>query len=167
MIKHGIIPKLVNLLKTPSFRAKTLKLLYHLSVEDRCKSMITYTDGVNILMGMVVNFPQPLLAKELAAVMVNLSYNTRNVELIIGNRGLNYLMDRLSSTRDPLLLKIIRNVSLWTFNQQQVSDDFYYYYLIFVLHLTNTVFSHRNWSHLKHSIDIVAFGRPILRFSLK
>lgn len=27
-------------------RAKTLKLLYHLSVDDRCKSMITYTEGL-------------------------------------------------------------------------------------------------------------------------
>lgn len=29
-------------------RAKTLKLLYHLSVDDRCKSMITYTEGTYI-----------------------------------------------------------------------------------------------------------------------
>jgi len=45
MLKGGIVPKLITLLKTPSFRAKTLKLLYHLSVDDRCKSMVTYTDG--------------------------------------------------------------------------------------------------------------------------
>ena len=46
MLKSGFVPKLINLLKTPTFRAKTLKLLYHLSVDDRCKSMFTYTDGV-------------------------------------------------------------------------------------------------------------------------
>ena len=45
MLKCGFVPKLINLLKTPTFRAKTLKLLYHLSVDDRCKSMFTYTDG--------------------------------------------------------------------------------------------------------------------------
>ena len=46
------------MLKTPALRARTLKLLYHLSVDDRCKSMITYTDAVPLLIGMVVNFPQ-------------------------------------------------------------------------------------------------------------
>jgi hypothetical protein len=121
MIKGGLVPKLISLLRTPPLRARTLKLLYHLSADDRCKSMITYTDGIPLLMGMVINFPQNLLARELAALMVNLSHNPRNVEIMISNRGLNYLMDRLGTTRDPLLLKIIRNLSQWTFNQQQVS----------------------------------------------
>ena len=49
MLKCGFVPKLINLLKTPTFRAKTLKLLYHLSVDDRCKSMFTYTDGATIM----------------------------------------------------------------------------------------------------------------------
>jgi hypothetical protein len=40
--------------------------------------------------------------------------------LQVSNRGLNHLMDRLSSHRDPMLLKIIRNISAWTFEQQQV-----------------------------------------------
>jgi len=29
-------------------------------------------------------------------------------------------MDRLADKRDPLLVKIIRNISMWTFNQQEV-----------------------------------------------
>lgn len=120
MLKAGYVAKLISLLKTPAYRAKSLKLLYHLSVDDRCKSMFTYTDGIPLLMGMVINFPQDYLAKELAALMVNLSLNSRNVEQMIANRGLNLLMDRLADKRDPLLLKIIRNISLWTFNQQQV-----------------------------------------------
>jgi hypothetical protein len=46
MINSGLVPRLVNLLKTPAFRARTLKLLYHLSVEDRCKAMYPYSDGM-------------------------------------------------------------------------------------------------------------------------
>jgi hypothetical protein len=119
MMRKGLVPKLINLLKTPNFRARVLKLLYHLSSDDRCKSMVTYTEGMSTLMGMVINFPQNNLPKELAALVVNLSYNARNAELMISNRGLNHLMDRLENTTDPLLLKIIRNLTLWTFNQQQ------------------------------------------------
>lgn len=29
-------------------------------------------------------------------------------------------MDRLADKRDPLLVKIVRNLSMWTFNQQEV-----------------------------------------------
>ena len=119
MVKCGIVPKLISLLKTPTFRSRTLKLLYHLSADDTCKSMVAYTDAIPLLMGMVINFPQNVLAKELAALMINLSHNSRNIELIIANRGLNHLMDRLSETRDCLLLKIIRNITQWTFSQQQ------------------------------------------------
>jgi hypothetical protein len=36
---------------------------------------------------------------------------------------LNHLINRLSSSRDPLLLKIIRNISAWTFNQQQTLEN--------------------------------------------
>lgn len=123
MVKASLMPKLVNLLKTASLRGRTLKLLYHLSVDDRCKSMFMYTDGVPMIMGMVINFPQPVLAKELAALAVNLSYNPGIAELMIANRGLSHLMDRLASTRDPLLLKIIRNISLWSFNVQRDLPD--------------------------------------------
>ena len=76
-----------------------MKLLYHLSVDDRCKSMINYTDGIPILMGLVINFPQDLLARELAALMINLSYNSRNVEQMISNKGLNLLIDRVADKR--------------------------------------------------------------------
>lgn len=123
MVKAGYIPKLISLLKTPSYRAKTLKLLYHLSVDDRCKAMIHYTDGINILMGMVINFPQDFLAKELAALMVNLSYNPKNIEQMIANKGLNLLMDRMAEKRDPLLMKIIRNISLWSYHVQEELGD--------------------------------------------
>jgi hypothetical protein len=123
LLKTGIIPKLVVLLKTPAYRGRTLKLLYHLTIDDRCKSMITYTEAIQLLMGMIVNFPQPQLPKELAAVMVNLSHNPKNVEQMIANRGVNYLMDRLDNTKDPLLLKIIRNISTWTYNQQKELEN--------------------------------------------
>lgn len=43
--------------------------------------------GVPILMGLVINFPQDYLARELAALMVNISYNPRNCEQMIQNKG--------------------------------------------------------------------------------
>lgn len=44
MVKGGLIPKLVELLKRPPYRARGLRLLYHMSIDDRCKAMFAYTD---------------------------------------------------------------------------------------------------------------------------
>ena len=59
MMRKGLVPKLIGLLKTPAFRARVLKLLYHLSSDDRCKSMVTYTEGMSILMGICLLYTSP------------------------------------------------------------------------------------------------------------
>ncbi len=120
MIRCGLVPRLVELLKTPPLRSRTLKLLYHLSVDDRCKEIFYQSDGISILMMMIIKFPQDHLTKELAALAVNLSLSEKNAEAMVSNRGLNHLMDRLFNTRDPLLFKIVRNISQWTQSLQEV-----------------------------------------------
>eukprot|EP00644_Phytophthora_capsici_P008094 jgi/Phyca11/554082/estExt2_Genewise1Plus.C_PHYCAscaffold_580193 len=129
LVRNSLIPKLVDLLKKPPFRALSLRILYHLSIDDRCKSMFTYTEAIPIVMQLVINFPQNIVAKELAALAVNLSHNARNAELMCQNRGLEALAARVFRTRDPLLMKVIRNISLWSYTLQEdlVSDKAYKY----------------------------------------
>lgn len=129
LVKNSLIPKLVELLKKPPFRALSLRILYHLSMDDRCKSMFTYTEAIPIVMQLVINFPQNMVAKELAALAVNLSHNGRNAELMCQNRGLEALVTRVLRTRDPLLMKVVRNISLWSYALQEdlVSDKMYKY----------------------------------------
>jgi hypothetical protein len=123
MIEAGHLPKTLTLLKTGAFRARALKVLYHFSVDNRCKSMIAYTDGIQLLMGLLINFPQPMLTRDLAGLAINLSWNPKNAELMVANHGLNHLMDRMENARDPLLMKIIRNISSWSFNMQQELEN--------------------------------------------
>nr|CCA26595.1 kinesinassociated protein putative [Albugo laibachii Nc14] len=124
LVKNSIIPKLVTLLKKPPFRASSLRILYHLSMDDRCKSMFTYTDALPIVMQLVINFPQHAVAKELAALSVNLSLNARNAEFMCQRGGLEALVKRVIRTRDPLLIKVVRNISRWTYRlQEDLTDD--------------------------------------------
>lgn len=60
---------------------------------------------------------------------VNLSHNARNAELMCQNRGLEALATRVFRMRDPLLMKVIRNISLWTYTLQEdlVSEKMYKY----------------------------------------
>ena len=94
MLKAGYVSKLLSLLKTAPYRAKALKILYHLSAEDTGKELVAVDNGVQLIMGLVLNFPNPILARELAALAVNLSHSPQNVELMVKNKGLNHLMDR-------------------------------------------------------------------------
>ena len=50
LVREGFIPKLVDLLKKPQFRHVSLKLLYHISMDDKCKSMFTYTDCIPMVL---------------------------------------------------------------------------------------------------------------------
>lgn len=120
MVKNSLIPKLVDLLKRAPFRALSLRILYHLSIEDRCKSMFTYTEAIPIIRQLVVHFPQNMVAKELVALAINLTHKSRNAELMCqGSGSLKQLVERVLRTRDPLLMKVIRNLSQWTFSIQE------------------------------------------------
>ena len=49
MNEVGLIPKLVEILKAPGFRALILKILYHLSLEDKTKATFTYTECIPLV----------------------------------------------------------------------------------------------------------------------
>ncbi|CAM9780427.1 unnamed protein product, partial [Phaeothamnion confervicola] len=118
MLRAGALPRLAELLKKAPYRARVLRLLYHLSAEDRCKAMFAYTEAVPIITQLVVNFPRQVLAGELAALAVNLSLHPRNAEGMAAQHGLRNLTDKAVATRDPLVMKIVRNLSQWTYNLQ-------------------------------------------------
>eukprot|EP00286_Rhodomonas_abbreviata_P029278 CAMPEP_0181300704 /NCGR_PEP_ID=MMETSP1101-20121128/7032_1 /TAXON_ID=46948 /ORGANISM="Rhodomonas abbreviata, Strain Caron Lab Isolate" /LENGTH=749 /DNA_ID=CAMNT_0023405959 /DNA_START=219 /DNA_END=2465 /DNA_ORIENTATION=+ len=111
LVKEGVVPKLVELLKRPQFRHVALKLLYQISMDDKCKSMFTYTECIPMIINMIQNFPERMVEKTLAALGVNLATNARNAEAMASPETLNALLSRLFQTKDPLLAKMLRNLS--------------------------------------------------------
>jgi hypothetical protein len=50
MVKAGLIPHLVELLgKNEEHRVLVLRLLYHLSIDDKSKSLFTFTDAIPLV----------------------------------------------------------------------------------------------------------------------
>ena len=74
MLESDALPKLFVLLRKSPLRGKTLRLLYHLSVDERCRKRMRNEDFLSILMQLIINFPRNHLAKELAAVAINVSF---------------------------------------------------------------------------------------------
>lgn len=111
MADHSMIPKLVELLKIAAFRPTVLKLLYHFSTDERCKSIFVCTDCIPLVLQMLVGYPDTVNSgsRELLGLAVNLATNSRNAEMMCGGDGLHMLFKRLFKTMDPILMKVIRN----------------------------------------------------------
>eukprot|EP00929_Paragymnodinium_shiwhaense_P014425 TRINITY_DN12232_c0_g3_i1.p1 TRINITY_DN12232_c0_g3~~TRINITY_DN12232_c0_g3_i1.p1 ORF type:complete len:806 (-),score=209.42 TRINITY_DN12232_c0_g3_i1:268-2685(-) len=111
LVESGIVKLLVDLLRKPPFRHIVLRLLYHFSMDDRCKSlMLYYQDGMTMLLQLVVHFPEQRVGKDLVALVVNLATHPRAAEVMMHSGLFPQVMLRVLKTRDPLLCKVIRHV---------------------------------------------------------
>jgi len=117
MVNRGMIPKLVELLKKPTYRVSVLRLLYHFSTDDQCKSIFICTDCIPLVLQLLLNYPENYSGadkggKELLALAVNLATNGRCAEMMCDGEGMNLLFRRLFKTMDSVLMKVIRNCSV-------------------------------------------------------
>ena len=111
MVKSGMLPRLVTLLSDSSNQNPVSCVLYHLSMDDKVKSMFTYTDAIPILMRIILQCTDEQVDLEIMALAINLAANKRNAQLICEGEGLRLLMQRAFSFQDPLIIKMIRNIS--------------------------------------------------------
>ena len=60
---------------------------------------------------MILENPTDRVEIELIALAINLAANRRNAQLICEGNGLRLLMRRAIKFKDPLLMKMLRNIS--------------------------------------------------------
>merc|ERR1719410_2453273 len=111
MMKSGMLPRLVTLLADQANQNPVSCVLYHLSMDDKVKSMFTYTDAIPSLMKLMLQCGEEQVDLEIMALAINLAANKRNAQLICEGNGLRLLMQRAFSYQDPLIIKMIRNIS--------------------------------------------------------
>ncbi|GAB1285622.1 Kinesin-associated protein 3 [Apodemus speciosus] len=111
MVQVGLLPKLTALLGNENYKQIAMCVLYHISMDDRFKSMFAYTDCIPQLMKMLFECSDERIDLELISFCINLAANKRNVQLICEGNGLKMLMKRALKLKDPLLMKMIRNIS--------------------------------------------------------
>lgn len=113
MIRVGLLPKLVKLLGQSEIKNKTtiLGLLYHLSMDDKVKSMFGNTDCIPMITDMILESTIDRPKRELIALCINLALNNRNAQLMLDNNRLQGLIRKAFHSQDPLIMKMIRNIS--------------------------------------------------------
>ncbi|XP_064483666.1 kinesin-associated protein 3-like [Ornithodoros turicata] len=109
MVRVGLLPKLVDLLRDPTSAPVVLCILYHISMDDRCKSHFTYTDCIPIIVKLLLHYIGECVPLEPAALAINLAASKRNAQLICEH--LDALVGQAFRHHDPVLMKVIRNIS--------------------------------------------------------
>lgn len=68
-------------MKEVTFQQVALGLLYHISQDDRHKSMFIYTDAVTVILDLLMRVEDLTTTPELIALAVNLTQNSRIAEV--------------------------------------------------------------------------------------
>ncbi|XP_043075994.1 kinesin-associated protein 3a [Puntigrus tetrazona] len=111
MVQADLLPKLTSLLGDEAQRQIAMCILYHISMDDRFKSMFAYTDCIPQVMKMLFDCGEERIDAELISFCINLAANKRNAQIMCEGNGLKMLMKRALKLKDPLMMKMIRNVS--------------------------------------------------------
>lgn len=111
MIRIGLLPKMVTFLSDEKHHEIVTKILYHMSIDDKVKSMFTYTEAVPLAIDMLMLNLNPKVDMDLIALCINLALNKRNATLMVDNNRLHTLMSRAFKYQDSLLMKLVRNIS--------------------------------------------------------
>uniref|UniRef100_A0A7N8YB68 Kinesin-associated protein 3a n=1 Tax=Mastacembelus armatus TaxID=205130 RepID=A0A7N8YB68_9TELE len=107
MVRASFVPKLSSLLG----KSARMCILYHISMDDRFKSMFADTDCIPQLMKMVFDRGEEKIDVELISLCINLAANKSNAQVMCEGTGLKMLMKRAVKLKDVLVMKMIRNLS--------------------------------------------------------
>ncbi|KAK9510832.1 hypothetical protein O3M35_005532 [Rhynocoris fuscipes] len=112
MVKVGFLQKLASLLNDERHLSTILKILYHLSMDDRVKAMFTFTNCLQKLIKMLISHdPKSDDYLTLVALSMNVALNQRCAETMCDNGNLEHLKQRALAYQDPYLMKVLRNLS--------------------------------------------------------
>ncbi|XP_038210626.1 kinesin-associated protein 3 [Zerene cesonia] len=119
MIKLNMLPKLIQFTSDDKHITLAMKILYHLSMDDRVKVMFTQSDCVKLLTDMLllnvnsdINCENgPGTTDVLLALCVNLAWNERAAQQMTSEGRLRELLARAFRHRNAMLMKLVRNLS--------------------------------------------------------
>lgn len=111
MIRVGLLPKLVQFMSDEKHHSIVIKILYHMSLDDKVKAIFTFTDCVPLLTDMLLLNLNKKSDVDLIALGINLALNRKCATKMCENNRLRDLIERTFKYRDAMMMKMIRNIS--------------------------------------------------------
>jgi Kinesin-associated protein (KAP) len=111
MVRVGLLPKLVQFMSDDKHHLIIIKILYHMSLDDKVKAIFNFTDCVHILTDMLLLNLNKKSDTDLVALGINLALDKKCAQKMCENKRLHDLIERTFKNCDSLMLKMIRNIS--------------------------------------------------------
>lgn len=114
MVRSGIVEQCVNIFKRPAgtCRPACVRVLYNISMDDRYKESTSdaFTTVAPMVTSLLVRSQGPI-DPELLALAINLTSSPVSAEVMAQRDVLKTLFQRVSTTMDPLLMKLVHNIA--------------------------------------------------------
>ncbi|XP_047192659.1 kinesin-associated protein 3-like isoform X1 [Scophthalmus maximus] len=176
MVRAGLVPKLSSLLADEGQRRLSVRILYHISMDDAFKSRFADTDCIPQLMELVFDCRDEKMDVELISLCINLAANQSNAQVICEGNCLEILLKRALKLKDVLLMKMIRNLSQHSGATKslfldhvdelaaQISEDEDEEFVMECLGtLANLTFPDLGWAQVLQKYDLVPYLKDRLR----
>lgn len=112
LVQNNMVSKCVSIFKRAPCRPACVRMLYNISMDDRYKDAAA--DGLTAAAPLVATLlarSQGAVDAELLALAINLAASALNAEVMTTGGQLKTLVQRIAVTQDPLMMKLIRNLS--------------------------------------------------------
>uniref|UniRef100_A0A8D3EEU7 Kinesin-associated protein 3a n=1 Tax=Scophthalmus maximus TaxID=52904 RepID=A0A8D3EEU7_SCOMX len=167
---------LSSLLADEGQRRLSVRILYHISMDDAFKSRFADTDCIPQLMELVFDCGDEKMDVELISLCINLAANQSNAQVICEGNCLEILLKRALKLKDVLLMKMIRNLSQHSGATKslfldhvdelaaQISEDEDEEFVMECLGtLANLTFPDLGWAQVLQKYDLVPYLKDRLR----
>lgn len=112
LVKLEMLPKIVSFLSDPILEHNTRKILYLMSMDRRIRPKLCALKIVPVVLRLLSENRDKLASNlEVAGIAINLSKNKRAAGVMCEQDGLVHLLQQAFDNEDPLVMKIIRNIS--------------------------------------------------------
>ncbi|KAH6565822.1 hypothetical protein BASA60_009775 [Batrachochytrium salamandrivorans] len=111
LVREGFHHKLRNIINNGTPSTVTLQLMYQLSIDDKSRASTVFTDCIPTIIQMILEYKGDRVNVEVMALAINISTILGNAQIICQDNGIKFLIKRAIKTKDPLLFKMLRNIS--------------------------------------------------------
>jgi len=106
------------------------------------------TSAVPMTTQFVVQCPNEIIDQELIALAINLANDPKNMELMVAGDGLHHMVRRVHLYHDPLLIKLLHNISSHDRHKQL--------FVPYLVEFVDTTIKTTNYDFLLESLGILA-----------
>jgi hypothetical protein len=111
-IKKNISNQLLTFLANKNYLMITLQLLYQLSIDQELRTEPIFSEVFPIILRLILEYKGDRINQEIMALAINLVTVYPLAKQMNDDGGLKHLMKRALKIRDPLLFKMLRNISM-------------------------------------------------------